>query len=50
MNIQKIKNNKDLQQYMRRNEMTISVIQRPTQTKIRQITANKRNVIILTEE
>ena len=49
MNIKRIKNNKDLQDYLKRNDMTLSVLERPTQSKIRQITVNKKNVIILTE-
>jgi len=50
MNIKRIKNNKDLQQYLKQNDMTISVIERPTQTKIRQVINKKKNIIIITEE
>lgn len=50
MSIMRIKNNKDLVNYLKRNEMIISVVERPTQTKIRQITNGKKVVIVLTEE
>ena len=51
MNIKNIKNNKDVIDHLKRNEMTVSVIERPSAnpSKMRQVITGKKFVILLTE-